>query len=128
MQDSYAVEGSSEGVSAIRRAVCKFYREAGWSPKIDFYYRDLYEAAKELLKNPKFPGKQYTEAEIIINSEGLREFGAFNTARAFESAQVYCGEGVSPISIILSSDATLIGKRGGAHPIISEFYTSRYID
>ena len=104
-----------------------FTEKQDGAQKIIFYYRDLYEAAKELLKNPKFAGKQYTEAEIIINSAGLREFGAFNTARAFEAAQVYCGEGVSPISIFLSSDATLIGKRGGAHPIISEFYTSGYI-
>ena len=103
-----------------------FTEKQDGAQKIIFYYRDLYEAAKELLKNPKFAGKQYTEAEIIINSAGLREFGAF-TARAFEAAQVYCGEGVSPISIFLSSDATLIGKRGGAHPIISEFYTSGYI-
>ena len=28
--------------------------------KVIFYYRDLYDAAKELLKNPKFAGKQYT--------------------------------------------------------------------
>lgn len=89
--------------------------------KIIFYYRDLYDAAKELLKNPKFAGKQYTEAEIRINAQGLREFSAFNTGKVFEAAQVYAGDKVSPIPIFLSSDATLIGKRGGAHPIISEY-------
>ena len=101
-----------------------FTEKQDGAQKLIFYYRDLYEAAKELLKNPKFAGKQYTEAEININAEGLREFSAFNTGRACEAAQGFCGEGVSPISIFLSSDATLIGKRGGAHPIISEFYTS----
>jgi hypothetical protein len=34
---------------------------------------------------------------------------------------VYAGDRVSPIPILLSSDATLIGNWGGAHPIISEY-------
>jgi hypothetical protein len=91
--------------------------------KVSFYYRDLYDAAKELLKNPKFAGKQHTEAEIRINAQSLGEFSAFNTGKVFEVAQVYhdAGDRVSPIPIFLSSDATLIGKRGSAHPIISEF-------
>ena len=77
-----------------------FTKKQDGTQKLIFYYRDLYEAAKELLKNPKFAGKQYHEAEININAEGLREFSAFNTGRAFEAAQVYCGEGVSPISTL----------------------------
>ena len=69
-----------------------FTEKQGGAQKLIFYYRDLYEAAKELLKNPKFAGKQYTEAEININAEGVREFSAFNTGRAFEAAQVFCEE------------------------------------
>jgi hypothetical protein len=42
----------------------------------------------------------------------------------FEAAQVYTEIGFSPILVFLSSDATLIGKQSGAHPIISEIYTS----
>ncbi len=95
------------------------------APKGIFYYSDLYDAAKELLKDPKFAGKQYTEAEIRINAQGLREFSAFNTGKVFEAAQAYAGDRVSPIPIFLyiflSRNATLIGKRGGAHPIISEY-------
>jgi hypothetical protein len=62
-----------------------------------------------------------------MNSPGLREFSSFNTGKVpvFEAAQVYSGIEVSPILAFLSSDATLIiGKRGGAHPIISEIYTT----
>ena len=130
--------GSKLGFSRIRtlsKQAVKVYPPSGvqsanftWkqdvAQKLIFHYRDLYDEAKELLKKPKLSGKQYTEAEIAINVECLSEFSAFNTGRAFEAAQVFCEEGVSPISIFLSSDATLIGKRGGAHPIISEFYTS----
>jgi hypothetical protein len=52
-----------------------------------------------------------------MNAAGLREFSAFNTKKVFEAAQVYTGIGVSPILVFLSSDATLIGKQGGAQPI-----------
>lgn len=56
-----------------------------------------------------------------MNSAGLRESRAFNTGKVFEAAQVYTGIGVSPI-FFLSRDTTLIGKGGGAHPMISEPY------
>ncbi len=43
-----------------------FTQKSDGPQKVKFYYRDLYDAAKELLKNSKFAGKQYTEAEIRI--------------------------------------------------------------
>ncbi len=96
------------------------------APKIRFYNRDLCEALKELLKNPKFTGfLNESEAQIHMNYAGLGEFSAFNLGKVFAVAQVYSGTGVSPIFVFLSSDVTLIGKRGGAHPIISEVYTTR---
>ena len=48
-------------------------------------------------------------------------FGAFNTDKFYEAAQIYAEEGVvSPIPELLSSDATIAEKTGNSHPIISE--------
>ena len=40
--------------------------------------------------------------------------------RDSELAQLHAGKDVSPVPIILSSDATLLTKKLGGHPIICE--------
>jgi hypothetical protein len=43
-----------------------------------------------------------------------------NTREVYELAQVHAGKDVSAVPIFLSSDATLLTKKLGGHPIIYE--------
>jgi hypothetical protein len=90
------------------------------SQRLIFFWRCLYDAIKELLRNARFAGKQYTHAEIKYDSTGARVYSAFNTGEVYEVGQMYAGEGVSPVPIFLSSDATLVSKKLGGHPIMRE--------
>jgi len=90
------------------------------SQRLIFFWRCLYDAIKELLRNARFAGKQYTHAEIKYNSTGARAYSAFNTGEVYEVGQMHAGEGVSPVPIFLSSDATLVSKKLGGHPIMRE--------
>ena len=47
-------------------------------------------------------------------------YSAFNTGAVYELAQVHAGDGVSPVPIFISSDATMVSKKMGGHPIIRE--------
>ena len=90
------------------------------SQRLLFFWRCLYDAIKELLRNARFAGKQYTHAEFKYNSTGAHAFSAFNTGEVYELGQMHAGEGVSPVPIFLSSDATLVSKKLGGHPILCE--------
>ena len=90
------------------------------SQRLIFYFRCLYDAIKELLRNASFAGRQYTHAKIKYNSTGGRAYNAFNTGLVYELAQMHAGKDVSPVPIFLSSDATLLTKKLGGHPIICE--------
>jgi len=64
----------------VKRAVDEFIPEdverADFSEKLDgaqtmvFYFRCLYDAIKELLRNARFNGRQYTQAEVVLNAAG----------------------------------------------------------
>lgn len=88
--------------------------------RLIFFWRCLYDAIKEVLRNGRFAGKQYTHAEVKFNSTGARVYSAFNTGEVYEVGQLHAGEGVSPVPIFLSSDATLVSKKLGGHPILCE--------
>jgi hypothetical protein len=90
------------------------------SQRLIFYFRCLYDAIKELLRNARFTGRQYTQAVIKRDANGRRVYSAFNTGEVYEIAQVKAGPNVSPVPVFLSSDATLVSKSMGGHPIISE--------
>ena len=85
-----------------------------------FSFRCLYDAIKELLRNARFDGRQYTQAEVVVNAAGDRVYSAFNTGSVYEAAQLHCGPNCSPVPIFLSSDGTVIGKSMAGHPIICE--------
>ena len=111
---------------AIREHIPEDVKSANFTEALDgsqrliFYYRCLYDAIKELLRNARFAGRQYTRAEIKYNSTGGRAYSAFNTGVVYELAQMHAGKDVSPVPIFLSSDATLLTKKLGGHPIICE--------
>jgi hypothetical protein len=90
--------------------------------RLFFYYRCLYDAIKELLRNARFASRQYMHSEIKYNSTGGRAYSAaaFNTGKVYEFAQLHAGKDVSPVPIFLSSDATLLTKKLRGHPIICE--------
>ena len=114
----------------VKRAVDEFIPEdverADFTEKLDgaqtmvFYFRCLYDAIKELLRNARFDGRQYTQAEVVVNAAGDRVYSAFNTGSVYEAAQLHCGPNCSPVPIFLSSDGTVIGKSMAGHPIICE--------
>ncbi len=59
--------------------------------------------------------------KVYSDSAGQkRKYGAINRGEMYEINQGYAGPDVSPLPVFLSSDATVICKKMGAHPIISE--------
>jgi hypothetical protein len=86
-----------------------------------FFYRSLYDAIKQLLRNARFKGRQYTEFEKVYSVGHKRQYGAINRGEMYETCQGLAGRDVSPLPVFLSSDATVICKHMGAHPIISEY-------
>ena len=78
----------------VKRAVDEFIPEdverADFTEKLDgaqtmvFYFRCLYDAIKELLRNARFDGRQYTQAEVVVNAAGDRVYSAFNTGSVYE--------------------------------------------
>lgn len=85
-----------------------------------FYGRSLYETCKELLRNVRFAGSQYEQAEVMYDGLGKRKLGALNRGEMYESCQSLAGSIVSPVPVFLSSDTTVICKKMGGHPIIGE--------
>ena len=69
-----------------------------------------------------FSGSQYTQALAVIKlyANSKHVHSACNTGEVYEIAQVKAGPNVSPVPVFLSSDATLVSKSMGGHPIISE--------
>lgn len=95
-----------------------FTEELDGKQKLVFFHRDLYTVVKELLGDSRFAGRQYTQFESGVNSNGKRTFGAFNTGDVYRDAQAKAGPDVSPIPIFLSADKTYVLKSMSVHPII----------
>ena len=98
-----------------------FTEPADGAQRIIFFFRSIYDAIKELLRAPRFRGKQYFEFEKVYSAGQKRQYGAINRGEMYEIAQGYAGADVSPLPVFLSSDTTVICKHMGAHPIICEF-------
>ena len=97
------------------------------SQRLVFYFLCLYDAIKELLRNMRFADRQYTQAEVRFTPMGRRVYADINSGKVFEVAQIHAGPGVSPVVVLLSSDATLVSKKTGGHPILSEFIASDFV-
>ena len=89
--------------------------------RLIFFFRSLYDAIKELLKNARFSGRQYTQADVKFHPDGLRAYNTINSGKVFEAAQITAGPGVSPVLLLVSSDSTLVSKSMGGHPILGEY-------
>ena len=98
-----------------------FTEPADGAQRIIFFFRSIYDAIKELLRAPRFRGKQYFEYEKVYSAGQKRQYGAINRGEMYEISQGYAGADVSPLPVFLSSDTTVICKHMGAHPIICEF-------
>ncbi len=85
-----------------------------------FFYRSLYDAVKQLLRSARLAGKQHTQFEKVYSVGQKHKYGEINRSDMYETSQGYAGPDVSPLPVFLSSDATVICKKMGAHPIISE--------
>jgi len=100
-----------------------FTEPADGCQRMVFFFRSMYDAVKELLRSPRFRGRQYTEFEKVYTAGNKRQYGAINRGTMYEIAQGYAGPDVSPIPVFLSSDTTVICKKMGAHPLICEYHT-----
>jgi hypothetical protein len=101
-----------------------FSEPADGAQRMVFFYRSLYNAIKQLLRNlnARFKGMQYTEFAKVYSVGHKRQYGAIrvNRGEMYEICQGYAGRDVSPLPVFLSSDATVICKHMGAHPVICE--------
>jgi hypothetical protein len=97
-----------------------FSEPADGAQRMIFFYRSLYDAVKQLLRSARLAGRQYTGFERVYSVGHKRKYGAINRGEMYEISQGYAGRDVSPLPVFLSSDATVICKKMGAHPIISE--------
>ncbi len=93
---------------------------ANGAQRMVFFYRSLYYAVKQLLRSARLAGKQHTGFERVYSAGQKRKYGAINRSEMYEISQGYKGPDVSPLPVLLSSDATVMCKKMGAHPIISE--------
>ena len=100
-----------------------FSEPADGAQRMIFFYRSLYDAVKQLLRSVRLAGRQHTGFEKVYSDSAgqKRKYGAINRGDMYEISQGYAGPDVSPLPVFLSSDATVICKKMGAHPIISEF-------
>jgi hypothetical protein len=116
--DEYVPEG-------VQRA--DFTEPLDGCQRLIFFFRSLYDAIKELLKNSRFNGRQYTQAEVKFHPNGLRAYNTVNSGKVFEAAQITAGPGVSPVLVLLSSDSTLVSKQMGGHPILGAYIILGFI-
>jgi hypothetical protein len=116
--DEYVPEG-------VQRA--DFTEPLDGCQRLIFFFRSLYDAIKELLKNSRFNGRQYTQAEVKFHPNGLRAYNTANSGKVFEAAQITAGPGVSPVLVLLSSDSTLVSKQMGGHPILGEYKIQGFV-
>lgn len=93
---------------------------ADGAQRMVFFYRSLYDAVKQLLRSARLAGRQHTQFDKVYSAGQKRKYGAINRGDMYEINQGYAGPDVSPLPVFLSSDATVICKKMGAHPIISE--------
>ena len=93
---------------------------ADGAQRMVFFYRSMYDAVKQLLRSARLAGRQYTGFEKVYSAGQKRKYGAINRGDMYEISPGYAGPDVSPLPMFLSSDATVICKKMGAHPIISE--------
>lgn len=108
-----------------------FSEPADGAQRMVFFFRSLYDAVKQLLRSARLAGRQYTEFEKVYSVGHKRKYGAINRGEMYEISQGHAGRDVSPLPVFLSSDATVICKKMGAHPIISEcanmFFSYMYV-
>ena len=70
--------------SAVNKYVPEGVQRADFTEPLDgcqrliFFFRSLYDAIKELLKNSRFNGRQYTQAEVKFHPNGLRAYNTVN--------------------------------------------------
>ena len=95
-----------------------FSEKADGLQRMVFYYRSFYDAIKQILRNTRFAEKQYTEFDMAQTVGLKRKYGAINRGEMYEICQGIAGCNCSPVPIFLSSDATVICKKMGGHPIM----------
>ena len=73
-----------------------------------FWLRSLEDVLRELLADERMEGHQHFKFEMSLDEDGYREFGASNGAVSFQIAQIRCGEGCVPVSLVIYIDGSFI--------------------
>ena len=73
-----------------------------------FWLRSLEDVLRELLADERMEGHQHFKFEMSLDEDGYREFGASNGAVSFQIAQIRCGEGCVPVSLVIYIDDSFI--------------------
>jgi hypothetical protein len=73
-----------------------------------FWLRSLEDVLREVLGVDRMEGHQHIQFEISVDEDGRREFGASNGAVSFQIAQIHCGEGCTPVSLVIYIDGSFI--------------------
>ncbi len=68
-----------------------FTEKADGKQLMIIYFRSFYDAIKQLLRNARFAGKQYTEFEMSLTPGMKRKYGAINRGEMYEIAQGIAG-------------------------------------
>ena len=88
--------------------------------KVTFYFRDIQEAALEMLQDPKAKDHIDFHPKPLFNERsGKRIFGPFSSGLWWQIVQVTHGGKSTLACLIFYSDATRFYKSIGAHPIFS---------
>ena len=75
---------------------------------LSFWLRSLEEVLKEVLGDERMAGHQHFSFEMSETEDGERELGASNGAVSFQIAQIRCGDGCVPVSLVIYIDCSFI--------------------
>ena len=91
-----------------------------------FLLRSLEDVLREVLGDDRMEGHQHFQFEISVDEDGRREFGASNGAVSFHIAQIRCGEGCTPISLVIYIDGSFIKHGIPVKPIYGMYKFDKY--
>ena len=82
--------------------------DADGDQDLTFWLRSLEEVLKEVLGDERMAGHQHFSFEMSETEDGELELGASNGAVSFQIAQIRCGEGCVPVSLVIYIDCSFI--------------------
>ncbi len=82
-----------------------------------FWLCSLEDVLRGVLGDDRMEGHQHFQFEISVDEDGRRDFWASNGAFWFQIAQIRCGEGCTPVSLVIYIDCSFIKHEIPVKPI-----------